>query len=355
MKYPQPPREILEVFRKGGVIPDHPLALTKELALDERHQRALSRYYIDAGAIGLAVGSHASEYRIHEPKVGLYPPVLELAMETARDWKKGELLVMIAGLAGRTAQAVKEAELARSLGYHIGFLSLGAMRDASEERLLAHCRKVAEVIPIMGFSLQPGSDGRVLSQELWRELSEIPNLVGASIAAFEPYGTLAAVRGVLRSGRSRDIALYTGNDDSIVADLVTPYVVDVDGTKIRKELVGGLLGNWAFWTKRAVEIHRETKKPEHAERVPRSLFTLAAQVTEASEAVFDPHNGYAGSVSGILYVLAKSGLVEGVRCLGENERLSAGQAERIERVMRAYPSLTDDAFVNDHRERWLAS
>jgi dihydrodipicolinate synthase/N-acetylneuraminate lyase len=354
MEYPQPPREIADVFRKGGVIPAHPVALTSELTLDEQHQRALSRYYIDAGSIGLAVGVNPSGLRLHDPKGGLLEPVLELAMETARDWKKDQLLVMIAGITGKTQQAVKEAELARGLGYHIGLLSLAALRDASEERLLTHCRKVAETIPLMGYYLQPDQGGAFLSEEFWRKLSEIPNVVGIRVAPFDRYQMLCAVAGVARSGRVRDVALYTGNEDTFVADLLTPYVVDADGAKVRKEIVGGLLGHWSFWTKRAVEIHRETKKPEHENRVPRSLFTLAAQVTEASEAVSDPHNAYAGWVTGILHVLARSGLVAGTGSIDAAEKLSPGQAERIERVIRAYPGLTDDAFVSDHRDRWLA-
>jgi hypothetical protein len=354
MEYPQPPREIAEVFRRGGVIPVHPVALTPELELDEIHQRALSRYYIDAGSIGLAVGAEPSGLKVHEPRSGLLEPVLALAMETARDWKKDQLLVMIAGITGKTPQAVKEAELARGMGYHIGLLSLGALRDASEDRLIAHCRKIAELIPLMGYYLPPGQGGRPLTEEFWRKLGEIPNLVGIRIAPSDRYQTLCAVTGVARSGRARDIALYTGNEDSFVADLVTPYVIDVEGAKVRKEFVGGLLGHWSFWTKRAAEIHRETKKPEHENRVPRSLFTLAAQVTEASEAVSDPHGGHAGWVSGILYVLARSGLVAGVQPVDPADRLSPGQAERIERVIRAYPGLTDDGFVGDNRERWLA-
>jgi hypothetical protein len=351
MDYPQPPREIADVFRKGGVIPAHPVALSADLAFDEVHQRALSRYYVDAGSIGLALGVHPSGLRIHDAKAGLLQPVLELAMQTARDWKKDQLLVMIAGIVGKTAGAVKEAELARGLGYHIGLLSLAALREVSEERLLAHCRKVAEIIPLMGYHPAPAHGGRHLSEEFWRKLAEIPNVVGIRVAPSDPYQTLCAVIGVCRSGRARDIALYTGNEDSFVNDLVTPYVVDVDGAKVRKEFVGGLLGHWAFWTKRASEIHRETKKAEHENRVPRSLFTLAAQVTEASEAVSDPHGK--GWSSGILYVLARSGLVSGVYSPDPEDKLSPGQAERIERAIRAYPGLTDDGFVGDHRERWL--
>jgi len=198
MDYPQPPREIGEVFRRGGVAPAHPVALTSELRLDEPHQRALSRYYIDAGAIGLAVGSHAPLPGIHEPKAGLYQPVLELAMETARDWKKDQLLVMIAGLEGKTTQAVQEAELARTLGYHIGLLGLAAMREASEDRLIAHCRKVAEIIPLMGSCVRPALGGRDLSEEFWRRLCEIPNLVGIRVAPFDRYRTLETVRGAAR-------------------------------------------------------------------------------------------------------------------------------------------------------------
>lgn len=351
MSHPQPPREIADVVRKGGVIPAHPLALTKERTLDERRQRALSRYYIDAGAIGLAVGVEATDSRIHDPKGGLLTPVLTLAMETARDWKKDQLLAMLAGLEGKTRQAVKEAELARSLGYHFGVLSLAAMSDSSEDKILDHCDKVAQVIPLVALQERAG---KAHSEELWRKLAEIPNLVGLTLGPYDRYQTLAAVTGVARSTRKSDVALYTGNEDAIVLDLVTPYVVDADGSKVRKEIVGGLLAHWSFWTKRATDTHRETKKPEHAERIPRSLFTLAGQITESNAAIFDRRGPTAGGAAGVLYVLKRSGLVEGVWTLDPDVSLTRGQADRIERVIRAYPHLTDDTFVQDHLERWLA-
>jgi hypothetical protein len=292
--------------------------------------------------------------RIHEPGVGLLQPVLALAMASARDWKKDQLLVMIAGLDGKTRQTVKEAELARALGYHMGLLSLAGGADVTEDRLLAHCRSTAEAIPLVGHQVRTPPGTRPLSVEFWRRFADIPNVLGLVTGPYDRYQTLTAVTGVARSARAREVALYTGNDDTIVLDLLTPYVVDANGSKVRREVVGGLLAHWSFWTKRAAEIHRETKKAEHAERIPRSLLTLAGQVTESNAAVLDQTNHFAGRRSGVLHVLERCGLVGGVRTLDGDGGLSAGQSDGIERVIRAYPHLTDDAFVRDHRERWLA-
>jgi hypothetical protein len=345
---------VREALHHGLVIPAHALALTENRSLDERRQQALSRYYLEAGAGGLAVGVHTTEFRIHDPAVGLYGPVLELAMRVARE-APGPAPVMVAGVIGDTAQAVREAETARGLGYDLGLLGLGALRDADEPRLLEHARAVAEVIPLMGFYLQPAAGGRVLAESFWRRLSEIPNLAAIKIAPFNRYYTLSVVRAVAESGRAKEIALYTGNDDSILVDLVTEYRVETAQGPVTLSIVGGLLGHWAYWTRRAVEQLAACRAAREERRVPAELLTLAAQVTESNEAVFDPEHSFRGCISGILYVLARSGLVAGVYPIGDGEELSAGQARKIDRIVERYPHLTDQEFVRENLPRWLTS
>jgi dihydrodipicolinate synthase/N-acetylneuraminate lyase len=345
------------------VIPAHPLALNRDRTLDEPHQRALTRYYLDSGSGGLAVGVHTTEFAIHDPEIGLYRPVLELAMETVRSWKHlraplpgsgGGPAVMIAGVVGETAHAVEEAETARELGYHAALLGLGALNGYSDGELVEHARRVAAVLPIMGFYLQPAVGGRILSEGFWRRLAEIPNLVAVKIAPFNRYYTLAVLRAVAAAGRAGEVALYTGNDDSILVDLLTRYQIVLDGQTVGLEIVGGLLGHWAYWTKRAVEqLDRIRLARQNVALVP-ELLTLAAQVTESNEAVFDPENGFRGCISGILYVLASCGLVSGVYPLGEQDRLSPGQAEKIDAVIARYPHLSDHRFVRENLDRWLA-
>jgi hypothetical protein len=338
------------------VIPAHPLALDRDKTLDEKHQRALTRYYLDAGAGGLAVGVHTTEFAIHDSKAGLYRPVLELAMETVRNWNtpaSGPPL-MVAGIIGETAQAVREAETARELGYHVGLLGLGALRGSTDEQLVEHARRVARVLPIMGFYLQPAVGGRILSESFWRRLAEIPNLVAIKMAPFNRYYTLAVIRAVAAAGRAGEIALYTGNDDSILVDLLTRFQVATDEGPVTLEVVGGLLGHWAFWTKRAVQQLDEVRTAKRSGAVPAKLLTLAAQITESNGAVFDPENAFRGCIAGILYVLASSGLVAGVNPLGKEEGLSPGQAEKIDAAMARYPHLTDHEFVSENLDHWLA-
>jgi hypothetical protein len=348
-----PPDPIVEALKEGQAIPAHPLALTEAGGLDERRQRALTRYYLDAGAGGLAVGVHTTEFAIHRPDVGLYKPVLELAMETALAWKPASRTIMVAGIVGAIDQALSEAALAAGTGYHAGLLSLGALRDSTEEALLEHSRRVAEVIPIMGFYLQPSVGGRILSERFWRGLAEIPNLLAIKIAPFNRYCTLEVIRAVAGAGREDEVALYTGNDDSILVDLLTSYEVDVEGTKHRLAIVGGLLGHWAYWTSRAVEQHRLCRQARGAGTIGADLLTLAAQVTEANEAVFDPDHSFRGCISGILYALVRCGLLEGVHAIGEGERLSPGQTAKIDRIALAYPHLVDDRFVRENLSRWI--
>jgi dihydrodipicolinate synthase/N-acetylneuraminate lyase len=345
----------------GQVVPAHPLALTPTRTLDERHQRALTRYYVDAGAGGVAVGVHTTQFAIHDPQVGLYRPVLELARETARDWLartaaaggRPRPFALVAGVVGDTRQAVHEAEVARTLGYHCALVSLGALADAPEDALVRHCRAVSEVLPVFGFYLQPAVGGRTLGYRFWRDLAErVPNLVAVKIAPFDRYRTLDVVRALAEAGRD-DVALYTGNDDSIVVDLLTPFPVTVGGRATTRRIVGGLLGQWAVWTRRAVELLAAVRAHGDAPLDPGWLSTAAA-LTDANGALFDPHHGYAGCLPGIHEALRRQGLMRGVWTLDPRERLSPGQAEAIDRVTRHYPELTDDAFVAERRDAWLA-
>lgn len=346
---------VREALLGGLVIPAHPLALTAARKLDERRQRALSRYYIAAGAGGLAVGVHTTQFAIRDAKIGLFKPVLQLAAEEMdrADADRNVPLVRIAGICGAIGQSVAEATLARDLGYHIGLLSLAALRDASEEQLIAHCRAVAAVIPIMGFYLQPAVGGRVLPYSFWRRFAEIENVVAIKIAPFNRYETVDVVRAVTTSGR-KDIALYTGNDDNIVLDLVTRFWLDGSDAQRERRIVGGLLGHWAVWTQKAVELLDHCHKVTWlAQPIPNYIPTIAAQITDANAAVFDAANGFAGCIAGIHEVLRRQGLLEGIWCLDEHETLSPGQSGEIDRVYRAYRHLNDDAFVAAHRDEWL--
>jgi dihydrodipicolinate synthase/N-acetylneuraminate lyase len=354
--FPSPPLWVLHALRRGLVIPAHPLALTAARKLDEHRQCALTRYYHAAGAGGVAVGVHTTQFAIRDPKHVLFQPVLRLAAETvaACDAATGRQTVLIAGVCGETKQAVSEARLARELGYHAGLLSLGAMRAASDDELLAHSRAVAREIPLVGFYLQPAVGGRLLSRAFWRRFVEIPNVVAIKIAPFNRYQTLDVVQAVAEAGRARDIALYTGNDDNILVDLLTEYVVCTSAGGVRLRIVGGLLGHWACWTRSAVELLTECQRVRGSDAIPAPLLTIAAQVTDMNAALFDAANAFAGCIAGIHEILRRQGLLEGIWCLDEREMLSPGQAEELDRVCRVYPDLTDDAFVREKLDLWLA-
>lgn len=335
---------VREKLRKGLVIPAHPLALTASRELDERRQRALSRYYLAAGAGGLAVGVHTTQFAIRNPKVGLFEPVLRMAAEELA----GHDVVRIAGVCGPTPQAIGEAELARRLGYDAVLLSLGALRDASVTDLIEHARTIAGIVPVIGFYLQPSVGGRMLPFDFWRRFVEIENVVAVKIAPFNRYQTLDVVRALAQSGRAASIALYTGNDDNILADLLTSYDFG-DGCKIR--FAGGLLGQWAVWTSRAVEQLERIRRIDSP--IPGELLTLGQQITDANAALFDPAHGFHGCIPGIHEILRRQGLLEGRWCLDPHEDLSPGQMEEIDRVSRAYPHLNDDDFVGEHLDEWL--
>ena len=379
-EFPSPAEWVRKALLDGVVIPAHPLALNAERKLDERRQKALTRYYHAAGSGGIAVGVHTTQFAIRGPQHGLLEPVLRLAADAISDgdFRESRQTVRIAGICGATAQAVAEAALARECGFHAGLLSLAALKSESEDQLIGHCKTVAREIPLFGFYLQPAVGGRVLSRDFWRRFAGIPNVVAIKIAPFNRYQTLDVVRAIAEAGRGDDIALYTGNDDNIVVDLLTEFRVPGAGTEtvvppfsgtlskreprveIREapatslRIAGGLLGHWAAWTKRAVELFDEIKRVRDKERIPAELLTVAAQVTDCNAALFDSANGFAGCIPGIHEVLRRQGLLEGIWCLDPNETLSPGQAEEIDRVARDYPHLNDDDFVREHLDGWLS-
>jgi dihydrodipicolinate synthase/N-acetylneuraminate lyase len=330
----------------GLVIPAHPLALDANRKLDERRQRALTRYYLAAGAGGIAVGVHTTQFEIREPRHGLFRPVLELAAEEMR----GSAALKIAGICGATPQAIAEAEITCSLGYDAGLLSLGALKNASVEELLAHSRAVASILPVVGFYLQPSVGGRLLPFEFWRAFAEIENVVAIKMAPFNRYQTIDVVRAVALSGRAREIALYTGNDDNIVVDLLTEFRVGGEPLRIR----GGLLGHWAVWTRKAVELLARLRTvSDSAAAISADLLTLAVQTTDANAALFDPAHQFRGCIAGIHEILRRQGLLAGRWCLNPEEDLSPGQSGEIDRVCTLYPDLTDDDFVASHLDEWL--
>lgn len=355
MKLPGIDDKVNRVLQQGVVIPALPLALNYDRRFDVRRQKALVRYYLDAGAGGIAAGVHTTQFEIRRPEHNLLGTVLEVVAGEIDSYcsKTGKTIIKIAGVIGKTEQALKEARMASLLGYDAVLLSLSAFLNASNQEMLDHCRQVAEVMPLVGFYLQPAVGGRILDVDFWRDFASIPNVAAIKIAPFNRYQTFDVVRGVAESGRSEDIALYTGNDDNIVIDLLTEYEVQVRSQVIRKRIVGGLLGHWAVWTRSAVHILERTQRARTAEDY-RSLMTLAAQVTDANAAFFDAANNFSGVIAGIHEVLRRQGLLEGIWTLKEEEHLSPGQAKEIDRIYSAYPHLNDDSFVRENLSRWLS-
>ncbi|NLE44857.1 MAG: dihydrodipicolinate synthase family protein [Chloroflexi bacterium] len=354
--YPLPPGDVMDLLREGLVIPAHPLALNRDRRLNERRQRALTRYYHAAGAGGIAVGVHTTQFAIRQPEHGLFKPVLELARETAAvcDAVSKRRTVLIAGVCGETPQACTEASFARETGYHAGLLSLAALPNADDDTLLRHCYAVAQEIPLIGFYLQPAVGGRVLPYSFWRRFLEIPNVVAVKVAPFNRYQTLDVVRAMAEAGRAHEIVLYTGNDDHIVLDLLARYAQPTTHGMVQVRFAGGLLGHWACWTRTAVKVFERCRALRDVESVPADLLVLAEQITDCNAAFFDVANGFAGSIAGIHEVLRRQGLLENTLCLDRREVLSPSQADEIERVCRAYPDLNDDAFVREHMDAWLS-
>jgi dihydrodipicolinate synthase/N-acetylneuraminate lyase len=337
----------LDIFAAGTVIPAHPLALTAERRLDERRQKAVGRYYAAAGAGGMAVGVHTTQFPIHDN--GMLQPVLEIAMEAAREAARP--IAMIAGVQGDTRAAVREARLARELGYHLVLLRPA---PGGDDEMLDRARAVGEVLPVIGFYLQPAVGGRVLSREFWRRFAALDCVVGIKVAPFDRYRTLDVLNGVAQSGRADRVTLYTGNDNNILGDLLSPYEVRTGSGTVTLRFTGGLLGQFAVWTKRAVELHAAARKAAAGDNAAlRELMVIDGQFTDANAALFDVANAFHGCIAGINEILARQGLLAGRWCLDPHEDLSPGQAAEIDRVLAAYPHLTDDAFVAEHRDRWL--
>jgi hypothetical protein len=337
---------VKELLHLGTVIPAHPLALTRDIRLDEKRQRALTRYYIDCGVGGIAVGVHTTQFEIRDPKVNLLEPVLKLAAEEIANAGLSRPFIKVAGICGPTPQAVKEAELAVRYGYDLGLVSMGGLNSWSDADLLKRVNAIAEIIPVFGFYLQPAVGGRVLSYQFWREFAQIPNVYAIKVAAFNRYQTLDVVRAVCVSDRRDQIALYTGNDDNIVADLLTPYKFEINGKLIEKRFVGGLLGHWAVWTKKAVELFNQIQLcADNGYTGMHDLLTTGVHVTDMNAAIFDPQHSFKGCIAGIHEVLRRQGILEGLWCLNPEEQLSDGQSEEIDRVCKDYPHLTDDYFV----------
>lgn len=337
---------IQSLLHHGTVIPAHPLALQADRSLDEERQRQLTRYYLAAGAGGIAVGVHTTQFAIRRSDVNLYETVLAMAAEEVSRAKLNRPLIKVAGVSGPTSQAVQEAELARSLGYDLALVSSNDLGLWREEELLDRAQALGEVMPLFGFYLQPAVGGKVLSRAFWEAFAEIPSVFAIKMAPFNRYQTLDVVQAVCHSSRHQEIALYTGNDDNIVLDLLSTYEIHTPKGIVKKEIVGGLLGHWAVWTRQAVVLlDRIQQLKKSKSPIPPSLLTEAIKITDANAAFFDAQNNFKGCIAGIHEVLRRQGLLEGIWCLDAGEELSPGQAEEIDRVYRAYPELQDDAFV----------
>ena len=343
--------DVRRLIAEGTVLPAHPLAIDANRKLDTVHQRALTRYYIDAGAGGLAVGVHTTQFAIRD--VGLYRPVLQLAAETAAAWTERPL-ALVAGLAGPTRQAIAEADVARGIGYHAGLLSLAAMKSASEDEIVAHCEAVAREIPLVGFYLQPAVGGALLSANFWRRFAQIDNVIAIKIAPFNRYRTLDVLRGVCAAGALDRVTLYTGNDDHILLDLTLPFDLRDNGVTVRTHIRGGLLGHWSVWTAAAIKQFERCKAARNQPAVPADLLALDARVTDCNSAFFDVANNFHGCIAGCHEVLRRQGLMKGIWCLDPEEGLSPGQMQEIDRVCNAHADLSDDDFVAANLQKWLA-
>lgn len=355
MHYTQIPADLLALLRQGTVIPAMPLALNAKREFQAGRQRALARYYMDAGAGGIAVGVHSTQFEIRDPAINLFEKVLGTVAEAIDDWsqRSQNRILKVAGICGRTDQALREADFVLQHGYHAGLLSLSAYRADSEDSMLDHCRRVSERIPLIGFYLQPAVGGRVLPYSFWRKFAEIDNLIAIKMAPFNRYQTLDVVRAVCEAGREKEVTLYTGNDDNIVVDLLTEYCLQTLQGEKRVRIKGGLLGHWCVWTRSAVKLLQQLHEISGQQAVPSELLSLAVQVTDCNAAFFDAANQFSGCIPGIHEVLRRQGLLEGTWCLNPQEMLSSGQMEEIDRVYHSYAQLNDDAFVADNLDRWL--
>ena len=346
----------LKKLHEGTVIPANPLALDENRKFDEKRQRAVCRYYLDSGVGGLAVAVHTTQFEIRDPEYNLLEPVLRVAKDEAAKYEEatGKVIVMVAGACGPKEQAVKEALLAKSLGYDAVLLSPGGLNHLSEEELIERTRAVAEVMPVIGFYLQTAVGGRHFTYDYWTKIAEIPGVVAIKAAPFNRYYTYDVVRAVAMSSRRDEITLYTGNDDNIVLDLITTYRFEIDGKTYEKGFIGGLLGHWSVWTKKAVELFEKCKAVRGMSEIPAEILTLAAEVTDTNAVFFDTANDFKGCIAGLHEVLRRQGIFKGTWCLNPDEKMSQGQAEEIDRIYKAYPHLNDDEFIKANLDRWLA-
>lgn len=350
--------DLHRLLHDGAVIPAHPLALTAERRFDERHQRALTRYYAASGAGGVAVGVHTTQFEIREPGIDLYQPVLALAADVL-DREVDRPFLRVAGVAGPTAQAVAEAEVAAGLGYHAVLLSpprpAPGDPEPTEDAMIDRAAAVGEVLPVIGFYLQAAIRGPRLGLSFWRRFAELESVIAVKAAPFDRYRTLDVARAVAGSGRGAEIALYTGNDDAIVADLLSDLTFDgPDGSPVTRHVSGGLLGHWSVWTRRAVELLDRVRDARGGDREALAeLMSRAAAITDANAALFDPSHGFAGCIAGVHEVLRRQGLLAGTWCLDPAEGLSPGQSAEIDRVLRLHPWLSDDDFVAERLDGWL--
>ena len=346
----------LKKLHEGTVIPANPLALDENRKFDEKRQRAVCRYYLDSGVGGLAVAVHTTQFEIRDPEHNLLEPVLSVAKDEATKYEEatGKVIVMVAGVCGPKEQAVNEAKLAKSLGYDAVLLSPGGLNHLSEEELIERTRAVAEVMPVIGFYLQTAVGGRHFTYDYWTKIAEIPGVVAIKAAPFNRYYTYDVVRAVAMSSRRDEITLYTGNDDNIVLDLITTYKFEVDGKTYEKGFIGGLLGHWSVWTKKAVELFEKCKAIRGMSEIPAEILTLAAEVTDTNAVFFDTANNFKGCIAGLHEVLRRQGIFKGTWCLNPDEKMSEGQAEEIDRIYKAYPHLNDDEFIKENLDRWLA-
>jgi dihydrodipicolinate synthase/N-acetylneuraminate lyase len=355
MNYNEIPGDIINALHRGVVIPALPLALHKDRKLDVRRQRALIRYYLDSGAGGIAVAVHTTQFAIRLPEYNLYEPVLEIAREEFDRFSLSSKrpVIRIAGVIGKTDQAVQESRLALKNNYHAVLLSLAAFTNSSNSEILDHCERIADIMPVIGFYLQPAVGGRKLNVDFWRNFGRIGNVTAVKIAPFNRYQTMDVVRGIVESGRADQIALYTGNDDNIVIDLMTEYHVAAGGKIIKKRITGGLLGHWAVWTRSAVKLLENIQQSGY-NCDPKQFLTLAAKITDCNAAFFDAANNFAGCITGLHEVLRRQGMLEGIWTLDPEETLSPGQLDEINRVYEAYPELNDDEFVKENLSRWMS-
>ena len=346
----------LQKLKNGTVIPATPLALDENRHFDEKGQRLLMNYYLNCGVGGIATAVHTTQFEIRKPEIALFEPVLKLVSEEIDRFEKknGTVIVKVAGVCGKTEQAVEEAKLAKKYGFDAVLLSPGGLNDQTEDYMVDRTKAVAEIMPVIGFYLQTACGGRLFSYNYWERVCAVKNVVAIKCASFNRYSTLDVVRAAALSDRSEEITLYTGNDDNIVIDLLSKYQFQKNGMTVVKGFEGGLLGHWSVWTKKAVELFERIRKEKENDTVSAEMLTLAAEVTDTNSAFFDTAHNFLGCIAGLHEILRRQGLMKNIYCINPSEGLSDGQLEELDRVCKEYPHLSDDAFIQAHLEEWKA-